>query len=80
MRIDCYRGQGLADLLSASPLIRTPLEPLQTFLDDPLRILRCVRFASRFGFPLKDDIKPAVQDERVRVRASRYTSPQSVKG
>lgn len=59
--------QGLPDLLSSSPLIRTPLEPLQTFLDDPLRILRCIRFASRFNFPLDTSIKPAVEDERVKV-------------
>ena len=60
-------NQGLPDLLSDSPLIRTPLQPLQTFLDDPLRILRCIRFASRLNLPLHPDIKPAVQDERVRV-------------
>lgn len=64
--VEDQTGKGLADLLSSSPLIRTPLEPLQTFLDDPLRILRCIRFASRFSFPLNDDIKPAVEDERVR--------------
>ena len=31
-------------------IIRTPLDPLQTYLDDPLRILRTFRFAIRFNF------------------------------
>ncbi|KAI0401865.1 hypothetical protein F4802DRAFT_609151 [Xylaria palmicola] len=41
---------GLADMKSG--LIRTPLEPFQTFMDDPLRVLRLVRFASRLGFTI----------------------------
>ncbi|KAF4824562.1 CCA tRNA nucleotidyltransferase [Colletotrichum tropicale] len=44
---------GLKDM--ASRLIRTPMSPLQTFTDDPLRVLRLVRFASRLDF----DIDPA---------------------
>jgi tRNA nucleotidyltransferase/poly(A) polymerase len=41
---------GLTDM--KSKLIRTPLEPFQTFMDDPLRVLRLVRFASRLGFSI----------------------------
>ncbi|KAI8949654.1 hypothetical protein F4801DRAFT_590930 [Xylaria longipes] len=41
---------GLTDM--KSKLIRTPLEPFQTFMDDPLRVLRLVRFASRLGFTI----------------------------
>ncbi|KAK0629926.1 hypothetical protein B0T17DRAFT_203988 [Bombardia bombarda] len=46
-RVEDFTG-GLPDM--AARLIRTPLEPLQTFTDDPLRVLRLVRFASRLGF------------------------------
>ncbi|GAK68294.1 tRNA nucleotidyltransferase [Moesziomyces antarcticus] len=49
-QVEDHTGLGLQDL--ASGLIRTPLPPLTTFLDDPLRVLRCVRFASRFAYEL----------------------------
>ncbi|KAJ8130569.1 hypothetical protein O1611_g3059 [Lasiodiplodia mahajangana] len=41
---------GLTDM--KAKLIKTPLEPFQTFMDDPLRVLRLVRFASRLGFTI----------------------------
>lgn len=54
---------GLEDLRDG--LIRTPMEPLQTFLDDPLRVLRLVRFASRLGFRIDGDAERVMADERV---------------
>jgi tRNA nucleotidyltransferase/poly(A) polymerase len=64
---------GLGDLREG--LIRTPLEPLQTFLDDPLRVLRLVRFASRLGFRIDEQAQEVMGDERVlgnlRVKISR---------
>ncbi|BFZ58860.1 CCA tRNA nucleotidyltransferase, mitochondrial [Savitreella phatthalungensis] len=46
-------GRGLEDLRGG--MIRTPLAPRQTFLDDPLRVLRCLRFASQFRFEIDED-------------------------
>lgn len=46
--IDDYTQKGLLDL--ATGIIRTPLRPYQTFMIDALRVLRLIRFASRFGF------------------------------
>ncbi|KAF2968274.1 hypothetical protein GQX73_g5336 [Xylaria multiplex] len=48
-RVEDFTG-GLTDM--RLKLIRTPLEPFQTFMDDPLRVLRLVRFASRLGFTI----------------------------
>jgi tRNA nucleotidyltransferase (CCA-adding enzyme) len=44
--VEDFTGKGIEDLKHG--IIRTPLDPLQTFLDDPLRILRTIRFATRF--------------------------------
>ncbi|PKS11591.1 hypothetical protein jhhlp_003356 [Lomentospora prolificans] len=54
---------GIPDM--KAQLIRTPLEPFQTFMDDPLRVLRLVRFASRLGFAIDDDVEKMMGDERV---------------
>lgn len=44
--------RGVDDLREG--MIRTPLSPMITFQDDPLRVLRAVRFAARFGFSLHE--------------------------
>ncbi|KLU85960.1 poly(A) polymerase, partial [Magnaporthiopsis poae ATCC 64411] len=54
---------GMADL--DRKLIRTPLEPLQTFTDDPLRVLRLVRFASRLGFSIDPAAEETMSNPRV---------------
>lgn len=43
---------GIADLDAG--LLRTPLDPEKTFRDDPLRILRAIRFAARFEFKIEE--------------------------
>ncbi len=49
---------GLGDL--ERKLIRTPREPGQTFTDDPLRMLRAVRFASQLGFTLSEEVHASI--------------------
>eukprot|EP00624_Nannochloropsis_granulata_P001183 evm.model.NODE_15486_length_15529_cov_25.432159.3 len=60
--VEDLTGKGLSDLLSPKGVIRTPLPALTTFLDDPLRLLRAVRFAARFALPLDGDIVKAAKD------------------
>jgi len=43
-------GHGVEDI--KNHVIRTPLDPDITYDDDPLRILRCIRFASRYGWEI----------------------------
>ena len=49
-------------------LIQTPLDPKITFDDDPLRMLRAIRFAARFGFRLSDEVKQAITDYSDRIK------------
>lgn len=57
-------GWGLDDM--ENKLIRTPLEPYQTFKDDPLRVLRLVRFASRLGYRIDEKTQKAMQDVEIK--------------
>lgn len=71
-RVEDFTG-GLPDM--AARTIRTPLDPLQTFTDDPLRVLRLVRFASRLQFTI-DPATEQVMDhhevlDALRVKISR---------
>jgi len=64
-KVEDFTESGLKDL--KNKIVRTPLEPLQTFLDDPLRVLRTIRFANRFEFTIVPEILTAAKDTRVRV-------------
>lgn len=62
--IEDWTGRGLADL--EERVARTPLPALQTFLDDPLRVFRTIRFTARFDLRLETDIRVAAMAEPVR--------------
>ena len=56
-------GRGLEDM--RNKLIRTPLAPYQTFRDDPLRVLRLIRFASRLGYRIDKDTEDAMHNKGI---------------
>ncbi len=48
-------------------IIRTPLAPAQTFSDDPLRMMRAIRFASQLGFYIEERCFESIQQEANRI-------------
>lgn len=62
-KIEDFTERGLKDLENG--VLRTPLSPRKTFLDDPLRILRLIRFASRFHFQIESETYEAMSDEQI---------------
>lgn len=80
---------GLADLVDG--VLRTPVTAVQSFDDDPLRIMRAARFASQLGFDVTEDVMAAMTDmadrlsivsaERIRSELERLmTSRQPRRG
>ena len=61
--LDPFDGQ--SDLKKG--IIRTPLNPQETFDDDPLRMMRAVRFASQLGFTIDDQTLKGIQDKANRM-------------
>jgi len=56
---------GLLDL--ESKILRTPLNPDITFSDDPLRMMRCIRFASQLGFYIEEKTFLAIERNKERI-------------
>jgi len=56
---------GIADL--EQKLIRTPLNPIETFSDDPLRMLRAIRFATQLNFKIDEIAVEAIKNNADRI-------------
>ena len=56
---------GMKDL--QKKIIRTPLEPSMTYSDDPLRMMRAVRFATKLEFFIEDNSLQAIKDNAERL-------------
>ncbi|MCQ2274619.1 MAG: CCA tRNA nucleotidyltransferase [Bacteroidales bacterium] len=57
---------GIRDLNEG--VIRTPMDPDITFSDDPLRMMRAIRFASQLGFYIQDSTFEAIQRNAERIK------------
>ena len=62
--IDPFNGR--EDLTKG--ILRTPLEPYQTYSDDPLRMMRAIRFASTLNFQIEENSLKAIKDEAERIK------------
>lgn len=57
---------GISDLEEG--ILRTPLEPAQTYSDDPLRMMRAIRFASTLQFRIEEKSLEAIKQEAERIK------------
>ena len=57
---------GIEDLKNKT--IRTPLDPFITFSDDPLRMLRAIRFSTQLGFDIQAETFEAIAANKDRIR------------
>jgi tRNA nucleotidyltransferase/poly(A) polymerase len=76
--IEDWTGRGLEDLRKG--IVATPLPPLTTILDDPLRVLRSVRFAARLRFVMDEELVDSAKEESVRFALAQKVSRERVGG
>lgn len=62
--VEDFTKRGHEDM--AAGIIRTPLEPYQTFKDDPLRVLRLIRFASRLHYTIEPETAKAMGNPEIQ--------------
>lgn len=65
--------EGIQDL--KDKVIKTPLEPELTFSDDPLRMMRAIRFSSQLYFKIEGQTFKAIQDQSQRLK---IVSPERI--
>lgn len=73
--IDLFNG--LEDL--EFMLLRTPLDPKDTFIDDPLRILRALRFVITKGFTMYVDVWKAIQQPHILAKLTQTVSSERIR-
>ncbi|ODV82856.1 hypothetical protein CANARDRAFT_204309 [[Candida] arabinofermentans NRRL YB-2248] len=75
-KIEDFTKLGLKDLQNG--LLRTPLDPLMTFKDDPLRCLRLIRFASNYGFKIDDLALNCMKLKEIKLKLNEKISKERI--
>ena len=57
---------GMEDI--KAKIIRTPLDPAKTFSDDPLRMMRAIRFATQLDFTIEKKVLQAIEENAGRIK------------
>lgn len=74
--VEDFTGKGLADL--EGKIIRTPISPSITFSDDPLRILRTLRFAAKYNFTIAPEIIDALGNGHIVGKIATLVSAERI--
>lgn len=74
--IEDLTGNGVRDLVSN--VLRTPLNADVTLLEDPLRVLRAIRFACRFNFKLHSTLRDSIIEAEVKQNLMRKVSRERI--
>ncbi|KAH9993924.1 putative poly(A) polymerase [Xylariaceae sp. FL0662B] len=71
-----FTRKGLDDM--AARIIRTPLDPRQTFMDDPLRVLRLIRIGSKLEFTIDEETKKWMKDQDIHIALDAKVSRERI--
>ncbi|XP_050372987.1 tRNA nucleotidyltransferase cca2 isoform X2 [Argentina anserina] len=74
--VEDWTNRGIKDLKCGK--IVTPLPPKETFMEDPLRVLRAIRFGARFSFILDEQLKEAAACDEVKAALSAKISRERI--
>jgi tRNA nucleotidyltransferase/poly(A) polymerase len=74
--IEDFTGMGLSDM--RDQVLRTPLEPHTTLLDDPLRLMRVLRFALRLNFSIAPDLISFMASSDVHIALQQKVSRERI--
>ncbi|KAG7816089.1 hypothetical protein KL928_005055 [Ogataea angusta] len=75
-QVEDFTGRGLQDLRDG--VLRTPLDPRKTFLDDPLRCLRLIRFASTYNFRIDELALAAMREDEIKQKLREKISRERI--
>lgn len=64
-----FTGRGIRDIREKR--IDTPMDPDETYSDDPIRILRTLRFATRYGWEIPEEVMAAMKRNAGRLKIVR---------
>ena len=76
-KVEDLTGKGFEDLKNG--ILRSPLPALSTFLDDPLRVLRMIRFACKFDFTIEKNTLEAMKNPEIKIALENKISKERVR-
>ncbi|KAL0246274.1 hypothetical protein GEMRC1_007486 [Eukaryota sp. GEM-RC1] len=74
--VEDFTGRSFTDI--SRGIVSTPLDVYTTLTDDPLRILRAIRFAARLRFKLDDSLREGCRNEQVHLSLSDVVSRERI--